>query len=196
MKKTICLTSLLLTLGLLSNAFAAEIRPVISLGVDVDTGSDIMFTGVFTDGSTDDITGGEGVVFAGGVYVPIEDDLGVQATIGYKWDSIDAANGTIDFTRIPIDMLVFKHLGDSHSFAAGATYHMSPTFTCEVTAVCTGSVEFDGAFGLIAEYSYALKSNKESGMKIGVRYTNISYESSAVTQSYDGSSIGLILYAY
>ncbi len=195
MRKLFIITSLLL-FSLATQTHAADIRPVISLGVDVDTGSDIMFTGVFTDGSTDDITGGEGVIFAGGVYVPIEDDLGVQATIGYKWDSIDAANGTIDFTRIPIDMLVFKHLGDNHSVAAGATYHMSPTFTCEVTAVCTGSVEFDGAFGLIAEYSYALQSNKESGMKIGVRYTNISYESSAVTQAYDGSSIGLILYAY
>ncbi|HIP06371.1 MAG TPA: hypothetical protein EYG66_00670 [Mariprofundaceae bacterium] len=195
MKKIFIIPSLLL-FSFAAQTHAADIRPVISLGYDVDTGSDVMFTGVFTDGSTDEITGGEGVVFAAGLYVPIEDDMGVQATIGYKWDSIDAQNGTIDFTRIPIDVLAFKHFSDKHSIAAGGTYHLSPTFTCEVTAVCTGSVEFDSALGFIAEYTYAVKSNKESGMKIGVRYTNISYETSAVTQTFDGSSIGLILYAY
>lgn len=194
MKKTIYLASLLLTFGAVTNVQANEIRPVFSASADTDINAEVLVTTVYTDGSTDEITGGEGFTLSGGIYIPIEKDIGIQATIGYKIDSVDANNGTIDFTRIPLDVLVFKHFGDKHSIAAGGTYHLSPTFTCEVSGVCTGSLNFDSALGLIAEYSYAIKKNTEGGMKIGLRYTNISYELGAA--SLDGSSIGMILYLY
>lgn len=188
MKKTLLLSSLCLILS--TNAQAEDIKFVASFGYDA--GGDTLGKFLMSDGSTKDITAGDGGAFAAGAYVPIESDIGVQATIGYKFDSINTSSGTVEFTRMPLDVLVLKDFENVHSIGAGVTYHMSPEYTCQASPVCNFNVTADNAFGFIAEYSYSIEKNKKSGGHIGVRYTNISYN---FPPSFDGSSIGL-LYTY
>ncbi len=141
---------------------------------------------------------GGGVTVAIGAYIPVSDMFGVQGSFGNKTDSISYSNGYVGFTRTPIDLLAYMHLDQHHSLALGGTYHTNGKFTLESTdnPNLSFTADFDNATGAIAEYNYALLKSDEGGVKFGLRYTHIQYDLSDGSQSFDGSSFGVIIYAY
>ena len=55
--------------------------------------------------STETIRSGEGLIFALGTEYLISEDWGVQATVGYHFDSFEASNGELSFERVPLELL-------------------------------------------------------------------------------------------
>jgi hypothetical protein len=178
---------------------AQEFHPVVNIGYDFGgdtllsyTSTNINNPNVKHDGK---IKAGNGLTLAIGAYLPVIEYVGLQATVGLKIDSEDFANGYVAFSRTPIDLLLIGHLSEHHSLSAGITYHTNTSFTLESTTV-NGTDNFDNALGAIAEYTYAVRDSRDGGLKVGIRYTKITYTPTGSNINLDGSSFGLIFYAY
>ena len=192
-----------LILGLFSfmyqPAYAEGFHPVVSIGYDFGGDTLLDYTVVKVNdrdvNRTGKITAGNGLTLALGAYIPILDNIGVQATVGYKIDSQTFVSAYTSFERVPIDLMAVAHLGQHHSLSGGITYHTNTQFTLE-SSTANGVDTFDNALGAIAEYTYAVRDSRDGGLKLGIRYTNIRYQLTGSNQSFDGSSVGLILYAY
>jgi hypothetical protein len=112
----------------------------------LEGGGDKLVTVEWEDGDKQDITAGGLLTFSGGLLYHPDAPYAIEATIGYKFDRVNGSNGKIQFTRVPLDMVV-SWARSGHRLGVGGTMHLSPTFTCEVDGMCDGSVSYDDAFG-------------------------------------------------
>lgn len=181
-------------------AEADEFHPVVSIGYDFggDKLHDVYILPINNPTIIhDEITVGKGLTVSAGVYLPVLDGVGIQATVGLKTYSVSGDDLYVDFTRIPYDLLMYLHLTDHHNIALGATYHTSVSTTCTstnpVNVGCNFKDTFDNAWGTSAEYLYSVHDGADAGLKIGLRYTQIQYVH-PLYGTFDGSSTGLILY--
>ncbi len=197
------ITFIVLMVSFSAQSQAIEIRPVVSIGYDVGGDTLLDYTVISLNGRPisikDKITAGHGLTLAAGLYVPMMDNIGIQATAGLKIDSATFVDTYLAFSRNPIDVLAIGSFGH-HNFSGGVTFHTGVDFTCTTTDTtltgCNSVTKFDNAWGAIAEYTYAIPENYEGGLKIGLRLTKINYTLSGSTSNFDGSSVGLILYGY
>jgi hypothetical protein len=97
-----------------------------------------------------------------------------DTTIGYKFDKVNGSNGSISFTRVPIDVVV-SYANWGGRLGLGATYHAFASYSCDASGLCNNSVKFPNAFGGIAQLAYALKL-KTFLLDVGLRYTLIKYK--------------------
>ena len=85
---------------------AWDLKPMLKVGYDI--GGDTLFTALFTDGSRRSIKANEGGFLGAGVsIVNAAKDLETEISLSYKTQNIRARNGDIDWTRYPLDALVF-----------------------------------------------------------------------------------------
>jgi len=163
-------------------SLAADVRPVVRIGIDF--GGDKLAGATFTNGSTDTIKAGELIYLGAGLSVITDSkDIEVEATLSYKNDSINASNGKIDWTRFPLDALVFYRM-PKFRMGGGLTYHLSPKLSGSgVASNINGN--FDDSLGFLLEGDYLVTQK----VNVGLRYTNIKYKIGGA--SIDGSSIGI-----
>ncbi len=163
-------------------SLAADVRPVVRIGFDF--GGDKLAGATFTNGSTDTIKAGELIYLGAGLSVITDSkDIEVEATLSYKNDSINASNGKIDWTRFPLDALVFYRM-PKFRMGGGLTYHLSPKLSGSgVASNINGN--FDDSLGFLLEGDYLVTQK----VNVGLRYTNIKYKIGGA--SIDGSSIGI-----
>ncbi|MEK6750195.1 MAG: hypothetical protein AABY83_13505 [Pseudomonadota bacterium] len=155
-----------------------------------DFGGTKMASFTYSDGSTAELHGGALFTFAGGTKFAVNDlPLVIETTAGYKFDKVNGANGSASFSRIPLDVVALF----SHSMlraGGGITYHLNPSFTCDIASICGGSVKFSNALGVVAQLGIELPIGKKS-FDLGARYTSINYKpNSAGVSNVDGSAIG------
>jgi hypothetical protein len=160
----------------------------ILLRMNFDFGGDTVDYGAFTNGDEWKIKAGQLFTFAGGVIVHPDAPWAVEATAGYKFDQVNGSNGTIKFTRIPVDVVVSWAPG-GHRLGAGATVHVSPTYRCDVSGLCDITADWDTAFGAIVQYAYGLKVGDNGAFDVGARYTYIQYAGTGLPDR-DGSAFG------
>ncbi|MDH5649482.1 MAG: hypothetical protein OEY67_07470 [Gammaproteobacteria bacterium] len=153
----------------------------------LEFGGDLIATGIFDNGDVETLDAGEGIYFGGGGAFPVSADgsIEVQLTLGLKMGLIPASNGGIDFTRFPVEALLF-YRGDKFRVGVGPTIHLSPTLTIDSTFVDT-EVDFDSAAGIVLEADFFITDD----VYFGARFTEIEYETSVGSIVYDGSSFGL-----
>lgn len=198
--------------ALLCCSLAAYAEPenteVDTLPEDMDT-FDLMLAAGITFGGEDLATTTDGVsvttggliyLAAGGVF-HVSPNFDVQASFGYHFDTVNAENGSADFTRTFIEVLPFYKTESGNRFGVGFTQVMSPEFSGPFGS----GIEFDDASGMIIEYDWSISGNSTgvaSNAYIGLRYVNLSYEKSgyvilmpdgSFTDSVDGSYIGLLI---
>jgi hypothetical protein len=160
---------------------ATDIRPAVVLGYD--TGGDKIVTVTFTNGETDSIRANEGFYLGLGVSV-INDDKNIEflGTVNYKFASIHANNGDIDWTRVPLDALLF-YRQEKFRVGGGVTYVMSPKISG--SGVAGGiNVKVDDALGFLLQADYLLGK-----VAIGIRGTFVSYKAGGQTAKGDGVGI-------
>jgi len=148
---------------------AMEVRPMAKLGFDF--GGDTLVTAVFTDGSSQSVKANEGIYLGGGVsIVPGWYDMVIELSIAWKWTGVTAENGEINWTRYPLEALVF-HRVQQFRFGGGLTYHINPKL--DGSGVVGGlNVKFKDALGFILQADYVIWK----GLAAGLRYTSIDYE--------------------
>lgn len=166
----------------ISSPVAAEpIYGVLNLGLDF--GGDTLITVYLTDGSTDSIEAGTGVYISGGLGTTFsEGKYDGQVTFGYKTTGISASNGSLDWTRFPLEVLGYYNY-DKLRLGGGITYHLNSTL--EGTGVAAGEFNFDDSLGYILEGQY----RSTDQMSMGLRMTMLKYKVGSA--SIDGGSFGL-----
>lgn len=147
-------------------------------------------------GGIDFVGGGSETIEAGGllsgsvgVITDIQDNMELRLSLGFKYDFVTAENAEITFMRMPLTAMLFSK-GEKISFGAGATYHLDPE--AELTgSLGGGTVQYDDAFGLVAEIDHTLGERGYVGMK----FTLIDYDVSncAFCSSKNGNSIGFVI---
>jgi len=157
------------------------------LRMNFDFGGDTMSEIRWSNGDTTKLKAGQLFTFAGGVLYHPRAFWALETTIGYKFDKANGSNGTIEFTRIPLDVIASWAFGGSR-LGAGPTLHFSPTFNCDASGVCSTKSTFDTAVGGIVQYAYGFAVNNH-GYDLGVRYTFIRYSAGGVA-TVDGSGVG------
>jgi hypothetical protein len=157
-------------------------------------GGDTIATLVFVDGSTETINAGELLSGSIGLIGDINEDMELRSSIGIKMDLIFASNGDADFTRFPLEFMLFTK-GESVSIGLGLSYHLDPTFTASGSFIGgTASINFDDALGLVAEADYMLGSENQA--YLGIKATFIDYETTDFgfgTATISGNSLGVVI---
>jgi len=159
-------------------------------GIGIHEGGDDIVTALFTDGTEETIQAGE--------FLSI--DLGVAWDMGFlegrmaggwRYDTITADNGKLNFQRFTAQALLLAAIGNWR-IGGGGTYH----FEIELDGSGVGSpasAEFDNAIGAIAEIDYYFTPKAY----IGLQYTHIEYDRTTAfgqtAQTFDASSIGIVI---
>lgn len=162
------------------------------LRVGLDAGGDELVKVSWSDGDTGSIKAGQLFTVAGGVLYRSDAPWAVEGTIGYKFDKVNGSNGSIQFSRIPIDLIVdWTHGG--HRLGAGPTVHLAPKLSCDASGTCDGvsDVSYRTAIGGILQYAYGFPVGLNGGFDVGVRCTVIRYSGSGL-RTIDGTSAGVI----
>lgn len=102
---------------------AGPIYGIFNMGFDF--GGEKLIEVQFSDGSRDDIKAGDGVYLAAGVGTTFNDGkYDGQVTLGWKTTGISASNGDIDWTRMPLEGLMFIN-HNKLRLGGGLAYHIN-----------------------------------------------------------------------
>jgi hypothetical protein len=151
--KNTCLGALALTAVLMAgNASAADgLRPV--LGLAITGGGEKLATVQYTDGSSQNVKSGGLVHLFGGVEFDAE-SWALQANIGYHVDDTTARNGSVKFSRLPVELLGFWKPDAGFRIGAGVRKANSPKVTSSGAAASLGNLDLDSEIGAIVQGEY------------------------------------------
>lgn len=136
-----------------------------------------------TDGQTIE-AGGLIYLAAGGVYHATP-NFDLQATFGYHFDTLEAIEGTLEFTRTFFELIPFYVMDNGHRFGVGFTQIMSPEYSDPQYRI-----PFKDTNGVIVEYDWMLAKH----FFLGFRYADITYNDVLdLLQPVDGSYFGVIM---
>jgi hypothetical protein len=150
------------------------------------------------DDSSEDVSAGALIHIYTGInaYIP-DSDFSVQTTIGYHVDGIFASNGSVAFTRYPLELIPYYNFNRIR-IGLGLSYHINPEFSGDSDAGL-GDREYDNALGLVASVEVKLGSH----FAVGLHYTDIDYDLSKIEivsgdnfneqkdSNIDGSNVGI-----
>jgi len=145
-----------------------------------------------SNGETSTLSAGAlAAVALGFIYQP--SSYAIEMTVGYKVGRLEASNGTVEFSRYPVDFVVSTAPGRTR-IGIGLTYHFNPSVSCHVQPFCSGDVEFDEPLGALLQVAYTIPFHGTGGVDLSARLTWLSYsvkDAPPGTESIDGSSVGL-----
>lgn len=153
------------------------IRPL--LGAGLTFGGDTLATTFFTDGTRSDIKAGQLLQLYGGLEYRATPVLSVQATVGYHVDNSTASNGSVKFSRVPVELLGHFHASDKWQFGGGLRLVSGPKLSSSGAASSIGSVDFDNTIGTVIEGEY--RTSSQLGFKL--RYVSEKYEAKGTFQA-------------
>ncbi len=167
-------------------------------GAGITLGGDRLSEATYMDGSTASVKAGGFYEFWAGILYEVPDyPMEAQVTLGYHSDSESASNGSMSFSRLPLEGLVF-YTHDVVRIGGGLTYHLSPEHEMSLDGYTSYNTSFESALGLVFQVDFNL-SDQNYGPKnvVGFRYVSIDYEADSVngtpvTGSVDGSHFGFI----
>ena len=185
----------LVTILMLSPALvrAGSLRGLLSIGGDFD-GDEILKV-KYTDGSDASIVAGTGLLVTGGAVWQAAEKQGhaldLQATASWKYSTIpDASNQSINWTRWPLELLVFYGYLPAHvRLGGGLTYQVAPTLSAQGNLL-NGNAKFQNSLGELAQLDYTFADH----FMVAARYTWISYRlDNGPGTTLNGNSAGFSL---
>jgi len=188
------LTAAALTLGAAMSAHAADAASPFRflVGAGLTFGGDTLISVPFTDGSREDIKAGGLVQLYGGGEFRVGDKVAIQATLGYHVNDTKAAsNGSVRFTRIPVDLLAIYQFNDNVRLGAGAQFVSGAELKGSGVA-SNVNAKFDSTTGAILEGEYLF--SPKTGVK--VRYVSEKFQPTGSSIKIDGSHLGLMFNYY
>jgi len=162
------------------------------LGAGLTFGGDTLITVPFTDGSSDSIKAGGLIHLYGGGEYRFADRFAVQAAVGYHInDTRAASNGSVRFTRVPVDLLALYSVTDNVRLGAGAQFVSSPELKGSGVA-SNVSQTYDSTTGAIVEGEYLFGAH----MGVKLRYVSEKFTPSGGGTKVDGSHAGVMFSYY
>lgn len=176
-----------------SNSWAEGLSPF--LGGGVTFGGDKVNTLRYTNGDDSNIRAGGRLDLRGGVdYRLAGSPISIQGSVAYHTDRAEAENGSADFSRVPVELLVQWHINEQWAIggglrkATGARYNASGAGASQ-----TNDEKFKSSTGFVIEGEYAVIPSV--GLKL--RYVNEEYTSSINSSiKKDGSHVGFLAVYY
>lgn len=143
----------------------------------LEFGGDEFVEILFTDGSTQTLTTGQGGTIAFGAEYRVAPRLLLRGTAGFKFTSTAADNSNAMFTRIPLELVAHYALTSDWRLGAGAAYH--------------AAINFDGDnLGPDLAFDPAIGGTVELGWRwVAVTYTAMNYRDE-FGNDYNASAIG------
>lgn len=162
------------------------------LAVDANLGSDTLLKLHYSDGSDQTIKAGNGVALALGGGAMFFDDqphrLETQLTIGVKYSTMEpTSNASLDFVRVPIELLAFYRNEDWHfRVGGGPGFYISNTLSGGGTLLV--NADFKPAVAGIFEADFVWNA-----FFAGLRYTLLNLHTTAGHASASANSLGVAL---
>jgi hypothetical protein len=155
------------------------------VGIAITGGGDKLSSVEFVDGPTQSVTAGGLVQFYGGVeYHEKGSPVGVQATLGYHVDSVNADNGSQKFQRFPAEVIALFNATPKFRMGIGARYAMAAKFTSD-GAGYVGNGDFKSQLGGLVMAEWLITQS----MGVQLRYVHETYKLDGL--KVDGSHGGL-----
>jgi hypothetical protein len=176
-----------------ASSWAGEWSPFLGGGLTV--GGDKITQAQYTNGDTQNLhAGGLLDLRAGLDFRMVGTDISLQGVVAYHTDRSNANNGSVDFSRMPLEFLVQWHANEKWAFgggvrkAIGVRYNGSDAGT-QFGQQIGGDQKFKSSVGWILEGEYAIIPSV--GLK--VRYVKEDYTSKSVNgPKFDGSHFGVL----
>ncbi|MBW8844985.1 MAG: hypothetical protein JF607_08450 [Burkholderiales bacterium] len=182
MKKQIAAAAAVIALS--ATCHAEGLRPV--LGASLTGGGKTLVQVQYTDGNTQKIRSGGFVQLFGGAEYET-DVLAFQGTIGYHVDDTNAKNGSIKFSRWPVELIAFWKANPSVRLGVGVRKATGAKITSSGAASNLGSQSFDSKAGLILQGEYLFATNW-SGL---LRFVREDYSVGGQTVSGNHAGLGV-----
>lgn len=167
-------------------------RPVDFLvGVGFTAGGSKLTTVQYTDGSSQDIRAGSGLLLYAGVEAGVGEFASLQATLGYHVDTTHGSNGDVRFSRYPIELLAYVPVNPALRLGAGLQFVNNPKLQGSGVASSV-DVRFDSTVGVVLEGEYRVTP------RVGVKLRAVSerLNATATNQDVSGDHIGLLCSYY
>jgi hypothetical protein len=179
----------------------ADYRPGTGIGFDTGFafGGKSLVHATFTDGSTDDLAAGEGLILnvtgaATLFWLSDAVGFGVGGQIGLKYRSVGASNASISFTRFPA--VVFGQMvapatpRGSFLLRAGAEKDLGASISGDGDAAGV-DVSLSSNLGFMGELGFWYRLSNNGAMTGTLRFTRVQY--SAAGGNVDGTSGAVLL---
>ena len=101
----------------------------------------------------------------------------LEVSLNYKFATIAAQNGDIDWKVVPLDALAFYRI-PNWRFGGGLTYHMNPSL--KGSGVAGGlQADYKDALGFVLQGDFMFGQK----IKLGLRYTAVQYKAETIKTS-------------
>jgi predicted porin len=192
MKKVVSLIAIACAAAFSGNAMAQDkaasmpaIKPFIGAGLTI--GGDKLATAIYSDGTEADIRAGGFVQLYGGLEFVVGSEWAISASVGYHLDDASADNGSLKFTRVPVEVLAHYKLNDQWRLGAGARFVSGATLGGS-GVLSAPDVEFDSTTGAVVQAEYRFNPNAS----VIVRGVSEKYKFRG-NGNIDGSHVGVML---
>lgn len=156
------------------------------LGFGAGAGGDDLITATTTKGDTETISAGNGVTFAAGVDYRINPSFSLLASIAYQTDRRKATNGTLEFSRVPVELLAFWHPSANWRIGGGLRYVSNAKLTGS-GVVSMPDIDFDSSTSGVIEAEYLM--GPHFGFQL--RYVHDSYKVDGYSGKINGDHAAL-----
>lgn len=159
----------------------------------VSFGGDKLYQGNYNTGETFDITAGGTYQFNAGANYSLSPVFDVQLTVGYHTSTTNATNGSVDFTRWPVELLGFYQFNDK--FRIGGGLRQSMDSKTAVSGVGNGvpTYAFKSNPGGVIELQYLLNTHRHSAAytTVNLRYVGESFTEKSTSTKINGNHLGI-----
>ena len=170
-----------------------------ALDLGVTGGGDKLATVTFSDGSTQSVrAGGLLQVGAGFLWQPADGPVALQATFNYHVDDVSARNGTLRYSRYPVEVLSFFTGLPNWRFGAGPRFVFNPELKVDVPGE-NSTVTFEDTIGAVVEAGYRFGGSLWVNLRLTAekyKVKSINGTSVTATSTVSGNSIGTNIVFY
>jgi hypothetical protein len=155
------------------------------VGATLTGGGEKLATVTYTNGTSQNIKSGGLLHIFGGVEFVATDAFSLQATVGYHVDDSNAKNGSVKFSRVPVEVLGFWKAADTWRLGLGLRKTSSAKLTSSGDASNIGNLKLDSRLGAVLQGEYLFNPSGS----VFVRYVGEKYTVNKVGVS--GNHLGL-----
>lgn len=175
-----------LALGAATAAQASDITGFAGFGLT--GGGEKLVTVQYSNGTSQDIRSGGFVELRAGIeYRPQAAPFAVQASVGYHVDDTNASNGSVRFSRVPLELIGFWNATPNWRFGGGLRHATGVQLSSSGAASDLGGVDFEANTGTVVVGEYLFSPH----WGVDARYVNERYTVKGTDTHVDGSHFGM-----